>query len=531
MPRERTLRRSKIAIDAQSRKPKVSAANAKRSQRPVVQDTDVSDDDITSQSDTDLEQEVELPVKDDTRRNPYKTPKPRKPKVREQTEVQESVDRQHETVTGIAEIKIAPHMVMYSTMYHLRIAPIIFPVASTYIPSFYQFFFALQAAHNLISENTYLRYLAPGYLTIASRLYYGYLGIIQILRAKNEVGNITKVESQCLRRFERTFPFESLPIMSPLIMFFQNLGAVKMTDPYYSWITPTLPDKIGTGVNEKGIFAVSENIMLPNVPALIRFLFELGNAPNMDAVTSDDQELIPTSFKSENTDFFGIPSNGTRATDADYQRLVFSGGWLGPTEIPSNLDISTFKRIKRWGLPNLTLATDLSTVVNFLQTDGDVEWFKNLIWITTEEAKFFDGSTNLSNIPTTSGLSSLIEISHTDQGKKPKMSDIYYPFSQESKYPLRLWRFDARTTRGITTAEDTKIGATTQHLVRKFGTLTPEGTVLPEPQFSGAYFSNNLADGRQVTQIETDKADSPKVRFQQVISEHLYKERGPKIKD
>jgi hypothetical protein len=414
-------------------------------------------------------------------------------------------------------------MIMYATVYHMKLAPVNFSAASTYIPSFYMFYFALNSAHTIVHENTYLKYLAPQYVTIASSLYYGIIGYIQILRAKTVAGIITRPESQALRRFEREFPFEGLPIMSPLVMFFQTLGAVKLSDPLYSWICPTLPAAIGTAANNIGVFLASANIMLPNVPALIRFLQEIGNAANINAITDANAMLAPASRVAQNNNFFGINLGANQQNNADYQRLVYSAGWLAPPEIPDTLDINLIRRINRWQLPVVNAGTDLTTIGSFLQLDGNYEWFKNLINLCTQEAKFFKGSTNLANIPPTSGLPSLVETAIAGQAA-PTAADQIYPYSHVN-FPSTIWSFNSVTTRGETNQNEFKIGSATQLLTTGYNNTVPLGHAAPNPVIAGPYF-NPALNGRQVIQIESDQTRSPKVAYEQIIRENLYDETG-----
>jgi len=408
MPRATKRLPSERSYDAESRKPRVTTRKMFRRQPPPQSPEASSDEYVESDSDSELERELKLPRKDDTR------VKNLKPKVVRKREIKDTAEQTalHSQVVSIdpeKSISAAPHMIMRSSVYHMKVAPIVYPKVSTYVPSFYMFFFALQAMHSIVHENTYLHYLTPNYITIASKLYYGILSYLQILRAKIVAGIITKVEQQVLRRFEREFPFESLPVASPMITFFQNLGAVKLADPMYTWISPTLPDTLGTAANTNGIFSLSDNIMLPNVPAMIRFLYEIGEA-NAVADITQNNFLVPSSRVAGNANFFGINLGAAQQNQPDFQRLVYSAGWLNPPEIPSTLDIRLLRRIQRWNLPQLTAATDLRNVSQFLQSDENLEWFKNLVNMCTEEAKFFKGSTNFSAIEPTSGLSALIEV-------------------------------------------------------------------------------------------------------------------------
>jgi hypothetical protein len=266
--------------------------------------------------------------------------------------------------------------------------------------------------------------------------------------------------------------------------------------------------------------------MLPNVPALIRFLFEIGNANNINDITQD-HTLVPASRVAGNTNFFGINLAAGQQANGNFQRLVYSGGLLAPPEIPDSLDEDIIRRINRWNLPELTAATDLTTIGSFLQTDGNLEWFKNLINMCTEEAKFFKGSTNLSSITPTTGLSSLIETKYTGR-TNPTAIDWLYPFTSR-EFSSDIWQFKGVTTRGDTNVEEFGIGSTTQFLVTDYQRIVPTGHAAPAQTLTGSYFDPRMG-GRQIIQIESDSTRTPRLAFEQIIRENLYDSTGGQTK-
>jgi len=504
--------------DKESRKSRLITTSRKKHPPPPESE---SDENVSDQSDTELEEQLEMPVKDDSRRVHLRSGRTR-PRKDKETAQQTAPHATKESEVKEETLSSAPHMIMIAAVYHMRVAPITFPTTSTYVPSFYMFYFALDAAHNCVVNNSYLRNLSPHYITVASSLYYGYLGFLQILRAKDVAGIITRDESQVLKKFTKEYPLESLPVMSPLIPFFQNLGAVKLADPMYSWICPTIPRKLGTDSNVDGIFAANDSIMLPNVPALLRFLREIGEAVDVAAIT-EGTGIAPASRVSGNTNFFGIDLSPNHHNLVDFQRLAYSAGMLQPREIPQSVDVRTLRRVQRWALPQVTSATDLSTVGGFLQTNDNIEWFKNLVNIATEECKFFTGSTNMSAIPPTAGLASLFETSYTNVGRPTAVDDIYALSSPG--FHSQLWDFRGTTTRGESSNEELQFGGMTQFLVTGVSHLTPNNHIRPVFTTSGPYFDLGLG-GRQAPQYETDLTRTPRLSFEQLIREKLYVSTG-----
>jgi len=489
---------------------------------PQPENPEESDEQISSDVDSEIEDAEHMKVKDDSRRQTF-TKRKARPQFKKDTATQEASHSKDETVSDEHDILAAPHMIMKAAVYHMKVAPITFPKVSNYVPSFYMFFFALNDAHLIVHENTYLKWISPNYISVASSLYYAFISIIQVLRAKTAAGIITRQESQALRRFEREFPFESLPVMSPLIMFFQNLGAVKLADPMYSWVCPTIPEILGTDANQNGIFARSNDICLPNVPALIRFLYEIGTAADPADVILPDGRLAPASAVAQNNNFFGINLAPGQQNNPINQRLLYSAGWLTPPEIDIAITPVMLRRISRWGLPNLGSTSDLRSIGQFLQTDGNMEWFKNLLNICDAEAKFFKGSTNLASISPTSTLSSLIEIKSSNK-ERPEVIDDIFPFSTRN-FSSDIWKFEMSTTRGDTSNDEERIGSTTQFLVREFGALVPTNHQIPAPDIDGPYFGFP-PNARQAAQHESDQTRSPKLSFEQLIREQLYDQTG-----
>jgi len=157
---ERKTVRAPRSYDQESRKPRVTNVELNKKNKD-----DESDQNISDQSDSEIESELQMPVKDDTRRKNFRPHKERKVE-KTITSSQNAIHEQKESVGPELSVAAAPHMIMRSAVYHMRIAPITFPTASTYVPSFYQFFEMLHAAQRCIQGNTYLKYVSPDYISI-----------------------------------------------------------------------------------------------------------------------------------------------------------------------------------------------------------------------------------------------------------------------------------------------------------------------------------------------------------------------------
>jgi hypothetical protein len=114
----------------------------------------------------------------------------------------------------------------------------VFGTPSYWTPNFFGIVKALQAASMFSRENRIMLKNSPEYSDYATYIYYAILFYIQILRAQREAGQINGKDSSFLRRFERKYPPESLPITSFLEPAFHNIASVLPDDVRHSWIIP-----------------------------------------------------------------------------------------------------------------------------------------------------------------------------------------------------------------------------------------------------------------------------------------------------
>lgn len=508
-------------IDKESSRPRVQ--HRKKAPPPTKDESEYSD-----QSDTDLEEELDMPVRDDSRRQ--RTQRPTNRSVRQshqQTLVAESAAQPEPPAAK--DTKIAPHLTISAALYHLSFAPVVQPEVSTYVPSSFMMFETLRAMHDLTASNTYLAYVCPDYLSLASRAYYGIMFFIQTMRAMTVANTITRAQSQVLRRFLRSFPLEQLPCASPLIAYFQNLGAVKLSDPMFDFITPGLPNILGSDDDVNGNYDNAAVIHLPCIPALIEFLRLLGNPAALATKFDASGTLVPVLRQDANT-FLGIAAAGNFTTGADrvpVSQLTYGAGWYAPSETEADVSIQKFVRIGRWALPATQGNTNLQTIDNYLRMPADLslDWFKNLARVAAQEARFFKGSTNFSNIGDQTTLASLVETRLNAPAVRPTIEDTYYPTNRS---PFSATN---QTARGETSSELFRLGSVTQLNTTFNDRFFPITTGRANRQSTGPYF--HITDGAnvhpastRVWQIESLGSADPSTLMSTIVQSELYDQTG-----
>jgi len=416
----------------------------------------------------------------------------------------------------------APHLMMAAAALHISYHTVKFPVVSTFIPNCFVMFEILSAMHKTVCENTYLYRVAPDYLTILSRAYYSVLWFIHILRARQAVGNLTSKESSFVRRFERSFPFESLPIAGPLVMYFSSLGAVKTDDPMYNWICPALPAALGPTKASDATGSNYSRILYPWFPAIISLFHSIRNSTNITTSMNDNEEFIPFNIEHGGT-FAGITFPPVTQTTQHETRIKNYLLLQGINKAPEQL-LSTLKRVqpllrRMQSVPVISPETDLSDISSFLLMAGDANWFHSIIAIATKEASFFKSTTKFSDISPTVGLSTLV-------GGKPDKLDSTPPRPTDW-YPGLGFKIEAnyRTTRGQTSDMDFQIGVANSIIFsvpegfNEFSRVGGKST----GDLTGDYWKN------KIYQIETPIPEETTPHLGNIVRLEFYEEEGTQL--
>lgn len=407
MPTSSKKYRKARNVDAESGKNRVSSHKKK------VTSNDSESEDYLS-SDSDLESELDMPAKDDSRRRKGDAPKSaRKDALRDgrsrarpgEEDSNKDLADEKKKETGST---VAPHMaILTAVTYHIGLSSISRPAHSSFIPSCYNYFWMVYQMTSLVVDNTYLHEICPGFFSPVLFLYYGHVYFYHLLRARNAAGTdvLTRLEKRALTYYERVGPLEAWPIAAPLLGMLSYLGAHKTEDPMYGWIAPAFPDfsklkKDGVPNCLGSLDTMTGSARIPLIPALQKMIFNFATGVadfNNGMFRPVGQDAIDPTHT-----FCGL--NSSSATTNAFLALSGNLGWNAPLETgdtlgPFDYDIKR-ARIRRWNIPDVPDNADLSSLTGFLGFVDNVsfDWMSHLLSTAAAVNRFFPGSGNLSQV-------------------------------------------------------------------------------------------------------------------------------------
>lgn len=389
---------------------------------------------------------------------------------------------QNQPATTTAATSATPYFPFWNIETDYTFEEEVYERPSFWTPNFLAIVSALQAASQYARENRHMIKNEPGFLDYAVYCYYAVLFYIQILRAQRDSGKIDGVDASFLRRFERRFNPEQLPITNFLVPTFSNITALLLPDERHSWIVPQygayFTDDNGNEANElftkqNGTAQTFRNIdyhlgsclLQPIVPYMLAVL-RTATTPNSQIFTTltahqlydagaandysdtdypfwtDKDQFIPLSVSTLQADGTNgnirtrrfsratMTLNGVNQHD-EFARILASPGLNVPVEAtPDSLEIAS----KYWNRTSFnddinvfavnttpTAAPANGNQIRHNEANGvdvtfrsleefllmpkssNLDWFDALVNNAAVHARFFQGVTNLSQIPTTSG--------------------------------------------------------------------------------------------------------------------------------
>jgi len=305
-------------------------------------------------------------------------------------------------------------------------------------PNCQAMFQILRQSGSLVFNNRVMVKHHPEYLDYAVACYYSVIFYIQILRARQAADLLSGTDSSFLRRFNRKFKDEELPIAGILFPFFSTISSTLLEDSKYNWIVPRIA--------EENFFATMANYspargsvyLQPMVPYMLGNLrYAISPAlkghyydpmSNTDASLmhfNDYDEFVPHRISATAVNLYGMNfTRGTAGTIAN--TTVFSAAGV---DYPFRSDAdqlslaqpkwrtSSFMELKVSVIQPATNnerlvsgATIINSLENFLcmPKSSNLEWFRELINQAALHARFFKSTKNLSDVLPTSGLETLL---------------------------------------------------------------------------------------------------------------------------
>nr|BBB86781.1 putative coat protein [Rosellinia necatrix partitivirus 10] len=410
-------------IDRESGRDRLSS-KSKRRQPPPRQIESESESEIQV---TDVESELEMPAKDDSRRKKAAPPPPAI-KGKKRTKFPSILKGDQGTLSDLddekekeTDSKVAPHMLLLlGATFHIGLSTRTQPALNHYIPSAANMFQMILNMCSLLSTNTLLHEVFPAFFSPALFLYYGHAFYYHILRARRAAAPeiLDQIETRMLRFYENIGPPESWPIAAPLIGFFSYLGAHKPEDTTFSWIIPALPDftRLGDDNALADIHSVPGIQRVPLIPALRQFLhnFGTGNRTSFDA--SGRLIPVPNAALGQANSFLGLTSSA--ANSDNFLNLTWNTTWIRPTEFdlsvgPISLPLKKLV-ITSWAVPTYNDTSSLNDLQKFLGFGQGQNrfWMSHLFSLASTVNRFFPGSTNLSKIDPLTTIGMTTKVTH-----------------------------------------------------------------------------------------------------------------------
>jgi hypothetical protein len=324
----------------------------------------------------------------------------------------------------------------WTTVDHVVVSPVIQPKKSWFYPNYIVGNIIVDAMDRCIDGNQELTWMCPNYFSLAVRLYYAVMFYVQILKAKEAAGKLSKSESTWFRSFKRIYPLESLPIAGPMVPYYSNIVSVKPNDDKYDFIYPDYRVNQGLTV-EKGSPKVDPIFMIqPNVTILAEFLAMyagLTTTQLRDVGTNASQyfdvtgSFVPHTIGSDFS-FAGINFQAqlTAFMSASLANVAMDNA-LAESKNRCNEIHHYWKRSRIPSLPRVGDTYDHSTIGQALRMEEDFEWFEDCIHMATVQCKFMSDSTNMSQIPATGGSEVLISAEISQPNEKFAGASTWYP--------------------------------------------------------------------------------------------------------
>jgi hypothetical protein len=243
-----------------------------------------------------------------------------------------------------------------------------------------------------------------GWIPSYSRLYYGVLYIIQVLRAQRDAGTLDMGTLPILQAFEMYFNPGNLLIAGPLVPIFKALSTSKIDSDLYGNVAPQLPGKINMNADHSVLpHSLDPNISM-HIPAIPALFDEICTAIQLQAganniyqnilITGNSPGSFGTAFTAQSpaTPLYNIPGLAQRIALTDLTVTNFfqcAPSYTFPPPFANNL---LAPGITNW-FQYCRLATG---------PDDHHEWLSRLAGTMNNYAQFFRGSIPLGDIPSSS---------------------------------------------------------------------------------------------------------------------------------
>nr|QLC36774.1 capsid protein [Sarcosphaera coronaria partitivirus] len=471
-------------LDKESGKNRVQHRNTK----DEIEDETMNEDELFEFKETNIEDDSTRPATTVKRVNDRAPPQQEKDKAQEATSQDIEKTKSHTPQFGSSGALLLQAMAR-----HAIPAPITTEKTNEIIPDAGNFMEAVYQMSHLLTDNQKLYELVPDYSSIALNLYYSHVYYYQVLRARDEVGCLTRLQRRSLRVYNTIGKPESWPIATPLTGFIQALGATEIPDKMFSHIAPKLPDiaKFTASSCLKNLKDVDGAGIVPIIPAYHQFLRLYGHKK---AHYDDDESIYYPTEQELRADNSFLKLTASKRTDLDFQTLALNNAWNQSMETEEPIGVISRggiqQRIKRWNIPLISDDTDFKQLENFLFADTeDLSWFRHLIKMAGRVNYFFPGSGNLSQIPALTTVETFTAMKYKARTARTLRDDHWY-------YTRKGWSFSYNAKYyGKTSNELLIMAAATSVHTEYDATIIPRALTSPfECKATGPYFKTETGD-------------------------------------
>lgn len=274
---------------------------------------------------------------------------------------------------------------------------------ATYTPSCHGMYYTLSEMDRTMSITRRWLDNSFGWIPHYSRLYYGVMFIIQILRSQRDSGNLDFSTLIMLDAFERYFNPGNQLIAGPLVPHFKALATSKIDSDLYGNVAPVLPSVPGID-NFSPIPRPTDTNIFHHLPAIPAIFDEICTLITLSVGNNDINKQILTHGNTPGA--FGTAfTNTSPATDCEnmpgmYPKINVSGPAAD----------SFFACAASYSFPTAHARQTLNAgITNWFQycrfatglTDH-YDWFARLSGTMSNYAQHFEGSIPLGDISTAS---------------------------------------------------------------------------------------------------------------------------------
>jgi hypothetical protein len=304
---------------------------------------------------------------------------------------------------------------MLSAVSGLPMTTLLHTEVATFVPNSHAMYQILYEMDKNMSQTKRWLDNSYGWIPQYSRLYFGLLFLVQVLRAQRDAGNLSFESITLLDTFERSFSLGHLLIPGPLVPLFKAISSSRIDSDIYGNVCPTLPDTPSMSKNGSPIPVPTSDLIKWHVPALPAIFDEICTLAHLAGGNNNINVAILRTGNSPGaygTAFSSSP-NGHTALNMP--------GMMHPIPMSEYSINSFYDCVNTFTFPapfdNATLVAGITNWFQYarLSTGSTThfDWMSKLSSTMSVYSQFFSGTTPLGDIPSSSLPTGQISATYT----------------------------------------------------------------------------------------------------------------------